>query len=69
MNSSITGILFDRNPDLLFIFTIFEHMCLNTLYGDCNSPMNPVQRILSEVLIFHENTEILTSGESNYLYI
>ena len=65
MNRSITGIIFNRNlPPLIFFFTVFEHMCLNTLYGDSNPTLNSLQLIISEVLMFHESTQLLPSGES-----
>ena len=56
------GIGYDRNlPPLILLFTIFEHMCLTILSDESNPPMNAVQLIVSKVLMFHENTELLSS--------
>ena len=52
----------DNNlPPLLLIFTIFEHMCITTFSDDSNLTLNSVQRMVSKVLIFHENTDLLPS--------
>ena len=50
------------NPHLvLLLFTIFKHMCLNNLSDDFNLHLNTVQLMVSEFLMFHENTELLPS--------
>ena len=65
MNRSLTGILFDHNLlPLLLLFTIFECICLTTFHDDSNPLMKAVQLVVSEVLIFHENTELFPSGDS-----
>ena len=48
----------------LRLFTIFEHIYLNNLSDDSNPPLNAVQLVVSEVLMFHDNTELLPSGDS-----
>ena len=65
MNMSLMAIGFNRTPlpSLLLIFTIFEHMCLTTLSIDSNPHMNTVQIVVFEVLMLHENTYLLPSGE------
>ena len=58
-------ILYDHNPPpLLLIFTIFEHMCLTTFYDGSNPPLNTVQLMVSKVLMFHENTDLIPFGDS-----
>ena len=65
MNRSLTGIIFDRNlPTLLLLFIIFKHMCLNKFSDEYNPLLNEVQLMVSEVLMFHENIELLPSGDS-----
>ena len=65
MNRSLRGIRFNRKiPPLLLLFTIFKHLCLNTFSDDSHSFLNAVQLMVSEVLIFHENTELFSSGDS-----
>ena len=44
-------------------------MCLSAFYDDYDSPLNVVQLMLSEVLMFHENIELLTSGDSYDIYL
>ena len=48
----------------LLIFYILELFCLSTFSDDSNPLMNAVQLMVSEVLTFHENTEIFPSGDS-----
>ena len=38
-------------------------MCLTTLYDESNPSLNSVQLVVSKVLIFHENIELLPSGD------
>ena len=38
-------------------------MCLATLSDESNPPLNSVQLMVSKVLMFHENTELLPSSE------
>ena len=38
-------------------------MCLTTLSDEYNLPLNSVQLMVSKVLMFHENTELLPSGD------
>ena len=59
------GIRFDCNlPPLFLLFTIFECICLATLSNSSNPLLNAVQLVVSEVLMFHENTELFPSGDS-----
>ena len=51
-------------PPLLLLYTIFECMCLTTFSDDYNPLLNGVQLVVSEVLIYHENTELFPSGDS-----
>ena len=68
VNRSLTGIGLDTNlPPLIFIFTIFEHMCLNNFSDDSNSPLKKLKLMVFEVFMFHENTELIPSGESHEL--
>ena len=63
------GIGFYRNlPHLIFLFTIFECMCITTFYDESNPLLNAVQLVVSEVLMFHENTELFPSGDSYDIY-
>ena len=39
-------------------------MCLTTFSGDYNPIKNSVQLVVSEVLMFHENTELFPSSDS-----
>ena len=65
MNRSITGIIFYHNlPPLLLLLTIFECMCITTLSENSNPLLSRVQLVVSEVLMFHENTEMFPSGDS-----
>ena len=63
MNRNLTGIGFDRNlPPIILIFIIFKYMRV-TAFSDESSPhLNTLQSMVSEVLMFHENTELLPSG-------
>ena len=62
---SLTGIGFYRNlPPLLLLLTIFECMCLNKFSDESNPLLNVVQLVVSKVLMVHENTELLPSGDS-----
>ena len=64
MNRSIAGIGYNCNlsPPLL-LFNILEHMCLTNFSDDSNPPLNTVQLMVSKVFMFHENTELLPSGD------
>ena len=65
MNRSLTGIGFDcKLPPLLLLFTIFKYMILTTFSNDSNPLLNKVQLVVSKVLTFHENTELLPSSDS-----
>ena len=69
MNRSLTGIRSDcKLPPLLLLFTIFEYMCLTTLSDESNPPLKSVQLMVSKVLMFHENTELLPSSDCYDLY-
>ena len=39
-------------------------MCLTTFSDDSNLLLSGVQLVVSEVLMFHENTELFPSGDS-----
>ena len=39
-------------------------MCVNTFSEDSNPPLNAVQLMVYEVLMFHENIKLLPSGDS-----
>ena len=54
MNRSLKGIRF---------FTIPKKMCLTTLYDESNPPLKEVQLMVSKVFMFHDNTELLPSGD------
>ena len=47
--------------------TIFKQMCINTFSDDSNPPLNTVQLMVYKVLMFHENIELLPSGDSYFL--
>ena len=65
MNRSLAGTGFDRNlPPLLILSTIFECMCITNFSDDYNPLLNEVKLMVSEVLMFHENTELFPSGDS-----
>ena len=51
-------------PPLILLFTIFQHIFINIFSYDSNSLLNAVQLMVSEVLEFHENTELFPSGDS-----
>ena len=69
MNRGLAGIISDRKlPPLLLLFTTFEHMYLTTLSYEYNPPLNSVQLMVYKVFIFHENTELLHSGDCYDLY-
>ena len=38
-------------------------MSLNNFYDNSNTPLNAVQVMISEVLMFHENKELYPSGD------
>ena len=38
-------------------------MCLNNFSGDFKAPMNAAQLMVYEFLMFHENTDMLPSGD------
>ena len=40
-------------------------MCITTFCGEFNPPLKTLQLVVSEVLMLHENTEILNSVEPN----
>ena len=64
LNRSLTGIGYYRNlPPLLLLLFIFEHIFFTTFFDDSNPPMNTVQLMVSKVLVFHENKELLPSGD------
>ena len=39
-------------------------MCVTTFSNDSNPLLSRVQLVVSEVLMFHENTELFPSGDS-----
>ena len=55
-------------PPLLLLFAIFKHIFRINLYDESNPPLNTVQRMVSKVLMFHENTELLPSVDCYDLY-
>ena len=64
INMSLTGIESDLNlPTFLLIFTILKHMWLTTFSDEYNPPRNIVQIMVSKALMFHENSELLPSGD------
>ena len=64
INRSLTGIRSNRKlPPLLLLFTNFEYMYLTTLSYEYNPPLNSVQLMVSKVLIFHENIELIPFGD------
>ena len=66
MNRNLMGIRFDRTPPptYLLLFTIFKCMLLTTFSDEINPILNSVQLIVSEVFMFHENTELFPFGDS-----
>ena len=65
MNRILTGIGLNLNlSPLLLLFTIFEQMCLDTFSDDSNPYLNEVQLVVSKLLMFHENIDLLRSGDS-----
>ena len=54
-------------PFILSLFNILEHMCTRSFYIHYTPPLTTVQLLVLEVLIFHENTEILPPGGSSNL--
>ena len=44
-------------------------MCLNKSYDEYNPPVNTVKQMVSKVLMFHENTELLPSVDCYDLYL
>ena len=65
MNRSLASIGFNRNlPPFLLLFAIFEFMCLTNFSDYSNPLLNALQLVVSEVLMFHENTELFPSGDS-----
>ena len=68
VNRSLTSIGYDRKlPPNLLLFTIFKQMCLATLSDKSKPPLKSVQIVVSKLLMFHENTELLPSGDCYYL--
>ena len=64
MNRRLTGIRSDRNlPPILLLFDVLEHMCLTTFSDETNTSLKSVQLMVTKVLMFHENTELLPSGD------
>ena len=62
INRIITVIIFDCNlPHLLLLFIILGHMCLTTFSDKYKPPLNAVEIVVSKVLMFHENIELLPS--------
>ena len=60
MNNSLLSIGSDPNlPILLLLFNIFKHICTTNFYDDLNPPLNTVQLMVSKLLMFHENIELL----------
>ena len=69
MNRFPPGIGYDCNlPNLLLLFTIFENICITTFYDKSNPTLNTVHLMVSKVLMFHENKELLPSGDWYDLY-
>ena len=70
MHRSITIIRHNQNIlPLLLLFPIFKNMCLTTFSDEPNPPMKSVQIIVPKALIFHENTELLPSGDCYDFYL
>ena len=68
-NRSLTWIGSDCKLSLLLlIFAIFEHMYITTLSDQSNPPLKSVQIMVSKVLMFHENKELLPSVDWYDLY-
>ena len=69
MNKIIAGIGSNFNlPPLLLLFNILKYMGINTFSDESNPPLNTVQLMVSKVLIFHENIEVLPSVDCYDLY-
>ena len=63
-NISLTGIISDSKlPPLLLLYTTFEHMYLTTLSYEYNPPLNSVKLMVSKVLTFLVNIELIPSGD------
>ena len=50
-------------PPPLLPSDIFKHMCLTNLSDDSNQPLNTLQFMDYRVLMAHENTELIPSGD------
>ena len=70
VNRSLAGIGYDRRPTTtLLLFTIFEQMCITNFYDESKPPLNTLQCMVSKVLKFHENTDMLSSVDCYDLYL
>ena len=64
-NKSLVVITFNRNlTPIILLFNFFKNMCITYLYDDYNPPLNKIQLMVSEVLMFNENTELIPYGDS-----
>ena len=65
ISRSPTVIGFNQNlPPLIILLIILKHMRLTSFSDDSNWPLNTVKLVVSEVLLFHENTCLIPSGDS-----
>ena len=55
-------------PFILILLNIFKHMYLITFGVYSNPHLNTVQLTVFEVLMFHENTELIAPSNSSDLY-
>ena len=51
-------------PFILFLFNIFKHVGIVSFCVHYNPDLNIFQLRVFEVLVFHENTELLPPGDS-----
>ena len=65
MNMSLTASDSTAPSPPLIFFNILERMCLNIISNESNPLLNAVQLMVSKVLIFNKNTELLPYGDSD----
>ena len=64
MHRSLKVVVSDSNlPPFLLLLNILEHMCFTTFYNEYNPSPNSVKLMVDKFLTFHENIEVLSSGD------
>ena len=68
MHRSLTIIVINHClPLVLLLFNILEHICPTTFGIQSKPLLKTVKPTIFEVIIFHENTELLPPGDSSDL--